>query len=256
MGLKQLMAEERNHNTTRKKSRLNKRRLVAFALLLIVGLGFWIWFLKVRLNAEQDRREKMEQDLVQQQQQLDRQNLLIDKLRDDVEEYKKAVPVISSETLKSQLNALQELVTEEYVYTNADKRESSATWIFGWTRPFSDSSLLVTYDGVIKAGIDLSDVQINVDEEKQTVTVTLPKSKITSNNIPQESITVVEVRNGLFNEITFEDYNTFIGEQKIVMEQKAIAQGLLVNADKNARNLIRSFLSVLPGMQGYTLIIE
>lgn len=166
------------------------------------------------------------------------------------------VVTITSETLRSQLNSLSELVTQEYIYTNADKRESKETWLFGWTRPFSGNSILATYDGSIKAGIDLSQVQIDINEENRTITVTLPASRITDNNIPQETINVVEVKNGLFNDVTFDNYNDFISEQKIVMEEKAINQGLLTKADKEAQTLIKSFLSVLPGMDSYTLIVQ
>jgi len=184
--------------------------------------------------------------------QLERQNLVIDSLKNKEEnvDTSKSVPKISSETLKSELNSLQELVTQEYIYTNADKREQDAKWIFGWSRPFSNSSLVLTYDGTIKAGIDMSAVQVDVNEENRTITVTLPESKITDNIIPQESITVVEVKDGLFNEVSLDDYNSFISEQKIVMEEKAIERGLLTKADEEARNAIQALFSHMPGMEG------
>lgn len=169
----------------------------------------------ISLNSHRQAQKEM-------QEQLERQNLVIDSLekkQGEKVDTSKSIPVITSETLKSQLNSLQELVTQEYIYTNADKRTDNAKWLFGWTRPFSDTSLVLTYDGVIKAGINMNEVQIDINEDTRTITVTLPDSKIMDNNIPQESITVVEVKNGLFNEITFDDYNAFISEQKIIMEQ-------------------------------------
>lgn len=198
----------------------------------------------------------------QMQEQLERQNLVIDSLEKKQGESidsSKSVPVITSETIKSELNSLQELVTQEYIYTNADKRDQDEKWIFGWSRPFSNSTLVLTYDGTIKAGIDMSEVQVDVDEETRTITITLPDSKITDNNIPQEGITVVEVKDGLFNEVTFDDYNSFISEQKIIMEEKAIERGLLTKADEEAKKAIQAFLSLMPGMEGedaYKLIVQ
>lgn len=220
--------------------------ILVFALLFVILAVGW--------KISRDRQNELRQ-------QIDRQNELIEALENKVDDQdsKKSIPVITSETLKSELGALQELVTQEYVYTNADKREQDAKWIFGWSRPLSKSSLLITYDGTIKAGIDMSEVQVEVNEERRTITVTLPASKITDNNIPQESITVVEVKDGLFNEVTFDDYNTFISEQKIIMENKAIERGLLEEADEEARNAIKAFLSVMPAMTGenaYTLEIN
>lgn len=193
------------------------------------------------------------------EQQIERQNDIIDGLRANSQTSDKSdesVITVSSETLKSQLGPLQELVTQEYIYTNADKRESKDTWIFGWTRPFSENSLLVTYDGTIKAGINFGAIDIDVDEESRTITVILPASVITVNNIPQESITVVEVKNGLFNDVTFDDYNEFISEQKIIMEQRAIERGLLTSADEQARTLVKNFLTQLLGTDAYTIIVK
>ena len=147
----------------------------------------------------------------------------------------------------------------EYIYTNADRRTDNVKWLFNWTRPFSGTSLLVTYDGSIKAGVDLSEVQVVVDEEARKITITLPPSRITDNNILQESITVVEVKNGLFNEVTFDDYNTFISEQKVIMESKAIERGILEKASEEARKSIEAFLAPLPGLTGkdaYSLEIK
>ena len=79
------------------------------------------------------------------------------------------------------------------------------------------------------------------------------------NNIPQETIQVLDVQNGLFNSVTFDDYNGFIADQKIIMKQKAIDQGLLEKADAEARKTIETFLSMMPEINtedGYTLIVN
>lgn len=191
-------------------------------------------------------------------QQSDQQSI-IQELQDKVEELlnvQNAPPVITRDQLSEQLSSLRELVTKEYIYTNAGRKEASKTWLWGWTLPFSDSSLLVTYDGTIKAGIDLNEVQIDVDEDNRTITVTVPASRITDNIIPQETINILEVKDGLFNRITFDDYNKFISEEKPGMEEKAIERGLLEEADREARAAIKAFLSLVPGMDSYTLVVQ
>lgn len=225
---------------------IGKRKAGAAIVILLL---FSAVMVRMLVSAA-DRQTELEQQVAL-------QNEVIDGLRADAEkDSDKPLPVITSETLKARLGPLQELVTQEYIYTNADKRESKDTWIFGWTRPFSENSLLVTYDGTIKAGIDFGAIEISVNEESRAITVTLPASTITDNIIPQESITVVEVKNGLFNEVTIDDYNEFISEQKIIMEQKAIDRGLLASADEQARTLVKDFLSSLPGMDTYTLSVK
>lgn len=164
-----------------------------------------------------------------------------------------ARPVITSDQIREQISSVSELVTQRYVYTNAARRETSKTWLWGWTLPFSDTSILVTYDGEVKAGIDFSAIQVDVNEDTRTITVTLPHSKVVNNNIPQETINVLEVKNNLFNEVTFDDYNAFISAEKPIMQEKAIEMGLLDDADREAEAIIRAFLSLLPGIGSYTL---
>ena len=127
---------------------------------------------------------------------------------------------------------------------------------FGWTQPFSSKRILVTYDGTIKAGVDLKEADIQVNDESRSILISLPPSVILENNIPQETITVVEVKDGLFNEVTLDDYNNFISQQKIVMEDKAISRGLLTEADEEAHKIVTSFVSRLPGIEEYTLTVE
>lgn len=165
-------------------------------------------------------------------------------------------PIITKDQLEQQLSSLSELVTAKYFYRNATRKEASKTWLWGWTMPFSDISLLAAYDGTIKAGIDFSQIKIDVNENQKTITVTLPPSKITDNNIPQETINVLEVKNNLFNETTFNDYNQFISAEKDVMEAKAIEQGLLREANEEAKAIITTFLNQMPGMDAYTLIVQ
>lgn len=234
---------------------LKKYWPILLGVLVVVALGVQT----ARLTSAKTAQAEMESQLA-------RMNEVIDGLTSKNQEQerfiKDNIPVITSETLREKLAPAYDLVTEQYNYHNADKLEQDQSWLFGWKRPFSAKSVLVTYDGIIKAGVDLSQVVPAVDEERRTITVTLPPSRITDNNIPQETITVVEVKNGLFNPVTITDYNQFISEQKIVMEKKAIDQGLLAEADKNARELVESLLTAVPGISAtpregyYTLTIE
>ena len=211
-------------------------------VLAVVALAVALAIMVMLLNSSHKRQHEIEE-------QLKRQNELVEALQEKkgLEDTKEEVKV-TSDTLKEQLKGIRELVTQEYIYTNADKRESTEKWLWGIDRPFSGNSLLVTYDGTIKAGVDLSQVEITVDEDAHTITVILPPSEITDNTIPQESIEVVEVKNGLFNDVTFDNYNEFIAEQKVIMEKKAIDQGILTKADQEAKDAVSEVLSLVPGV--------
>lgn len=247
---------ERTIEGKAKRSRLRKVIVSAVAVLvvlvaLLAALLAQAWRDKKDLEAVQAEtmaQLELQRDVAQalQEQQEEREDALI----------QDAAPVITQDQLEEQLSSIRELVTRQYVYTNAARREQNQTWFFGWDRPFSEKSLLATYDGVIKAGIDLGEVTIDVDEEARTITVTLPPSRITDNNIPQETINVLEVKDGLFNKVTFDDYNDLITEEKQVMEEKAVDMGLLADADSEARAIIKAFLNLIPGMDTYKLTVQ
>lgn len=224
-----------------------KKHKMSVVIILFVIITL---VLALRLRSSSHNQTQLEQKYEEQAKQLEQQNLVISALsaKNDELEAKKSIAVISSDTIKQQLNSLSDLVTQQYIYTNADKKESSEKWLWGVKRPLSGKTIIITYDGIIKAGIDLSKIDVDVNNDKRTITVTLPASRITDNNIPQESIETVEVKDGLFNKVTVEDYNDFISEQKPKMEQKAIDQGLLVEADKEAKSAVRVLLSSMPGI--------
>lgn len=184
------------------------------------------------------------------------QESLIESLQSDLEGFlniEDSKPVITGDQISEQLSAISELVTQKYIYTRAARQTSNKTWMWDWTMPFSDTSLLVMYDGEVKAGINFSAVKVDVNEDERTITVTLPKSTVVNNNIPQESIEVLEVKESLFNEITFSDYNDFIASQKPAAAEKAIEMGLLADADREAQTIVKAFLNMIPGIDTYKL---
>ena len=94
-------------------------------LVLIVVLLAAFLFVNWRLSNARDRERSMEDKLKQNEEQLELQQQVIDGLRKRQKEtesfIKDSIPVITSEQLKSELNSIQDLVTQQYIYTNADK---------------------------------------------------------------------------------------------------------------------------------------
>ena len=164
-------------------------------------------------------------------------------------------PVITAELIGQQLTSAQELVSVDYRYTNMGKYENRLDF-YGWPVPFTSKSFIVSYDGIIKAGVDLSQVRVNVNEAVKAVTVTLPESKIVSHEIPEDTIEVFDENDNLFNHITIDDYTGFAHDQKAAVEQKAIDNGLLTAASEQAREAVETLLRLLPGMDKYTLTVN
>lgn len=164
-----------------------------------------------------------------------------------------AEPQITGDLLASRLRSVQELVTVSYYYTNMGRFENQVDF-YGWKVPFTTKSFIVSYDGVIKAGVDLDRLQVTVGDEE--ITVTLPESRIISHEIPEDSLEVFDESDNLFNHITIEDYTAFTRDQKSAMEQRAVDGGLLDRADQEARTAVNSLLGIMPGLEDYTLVVE
>ena len=164
-------------------------------------------------------------------------------------------PTVTSDLLSQELLSVQELVSVEYHYTNMGKFENQVDF-YGWKVPFTTKSFLISYDGVIKAGVDLSAAEVTVNETAKTVTVTLPEGTIVSHEIPEDSIQVFDETKNIFNPITIEDYTSFTQDQKASVEADAVANGLLDSAKEKAQLAVESLLVMVPGMEAYTLTMK
>ncbi len=229
------------------KKRSGKLILVIMGLAVCIAGLFWGLYATYQRQQEIERQLEMYRDM----------ELVLEEKKDSI--LSEAEPVITSDTVVERLNSLGELVTVEYLYTNADKYENqNQVSVHKWSinLPFTTKSFLLAYDGRIKAGVDLKDIRIEVEEKSRRVTVILPKSKITSHEIFEDNIRVFDERDSVFNKITIENYNDFVASQKDSMEQRAIELGLLSSADNNAKNVVRTFLALIPGMDTYALTVK
>lgn len=84
-------------------------------------------------------------------------------------------PQLSAVVLEGRLAEISELASVTYTYTNMAQFENSDDF-YGMKIPFTTKKFILSYDGTIKAGIDLGDVEIEVRDND--VTVTLPEAEI------------------------------------------------------------------------------
>lgn len=166
--------------------------------------------------------------------------------------HQESEPVITADLLGQQLRDIQELSTVEYHYTNMGRFENQKDF-YGWKVPFTTKSFIVAYDGVIKAGVDLSEMKIEVSGK--TITVTMPEAKVLSHEMDEESLEVYDETHNIFNPIEIEDYTQFTADQKESIEARALDNGLLTSAAQRAENTVRGLIEALTGMEEYTLTI-
>ncbi len=166
-------------------------------------------------------------------------------------------PGITSELLREQLEYVRDLVTVEYHYTDADKQELPGKKLFNLIPlPFTKKAFIISYDGVIKYGVDISQVGLSVNGISKIVTVEIPRAKIISHEIPEEGFRVLYESNGLFNKIRIDDVTAFRVTQKDKMEHRAAELEMPQQAQEQSGEAISALLRAVPGMEEYTLEVE
>lgn len=160
-------------------------------------------------------------------------------------------PKITSTNVFNQLQEVNELTTLEYHYTKVGKFENSLT-LNGWEIPLTKKSFLLTYQGIVKFGVDMSLAEVVVKNHE--ITVVLPDIEVISNVIDESSIEVYDETRNLFNPIKIEDYANFATQQKDMVEEEALENGLFSQAATKAEAVIVKLLQMIPEVeQDYTI---
>lgn len=153
----------------------------------------------------------------------------------------KSQPKISSATVEQKIESISELASSVYYYTNVGVFENQNEFQ-GFKIPLTQKRFIISYDGIIKAGVNLKDASVKIIDKE--IIVKIPKSTILSHEIDYESVRVFDEKNSLFNPIKVDDFSDFTAEQKSIMEEKALENNLLEKANEEVREIVLKFLNL------------
>ena len=145
------------------------------------------------------------------------------------------------------------LATQAAYCTNVKVFDKSRD-LFGIDIPFTQSKYIYSYDTIIKAGIDFQDIQWNIKDN--TIHVTLPKAKVISNEINLDSFKVYHEAESIFTQIKLSESNEALKELKQEAQKDAIANGLLENAQNNAKIIIEGFFGKSFDLDKYEIVFS
>lgn len=145
---------------------------------------------------------------------------------------------------------ISELATQSAYCTEVNVTDSPRE-LFGLKIPFTQSKYIYSYDFVIKAGLDFSDIDWSITET--TIQVKLPEVKILSNEVKPDSFQVYHESESIFNQITLDENNAALKELQVRAESDAIENGLLQNARSNAETVLTGFFSSAYDLNEYTI---
>ena len=155
---------------------------------------------------------------------------------------------ITSTTIKNQLTEINELALYSYDYSKVGKFSNKLSFN-GWKIPLTQKTFIITYDGSIKAGIDLKQAKISIDNEQ--LNITLPAAKILSHEIDENSIEVYDESSNIFNQISINDYKSFATKEKKKNEKEAISNGILEKSKTKAEQTLTTYLQAIPEIKDH-----
>ena len=162
----------------------------------------------------------------------------------------KVLVTMNVETIEDGLENMGVLVTQEYYFTQVEtytKEKKILNFIN------SESGFTYSYDGKVTAGIDFGKITVTRDEETKTLKVEIPYSELQATDIDRDSFQIYSEKESLWNSLNMEDYNMSMAEFEETAERKAIDSGILERSNEQAKELIRNFITNMPGTEEYTI---
>ncbi len=157
---------------------------------------------------------------------------------------------MSNEMIEEGLRAMGVLITEEYYFTQVEQYNASKkiAWVFK-----AESEFTYSYDGVVSAGIDFEQIDVNVDNDNMKITVSIPEAEIQSVSIDYDSFKIYSEEQSIWNKLSIADYNTSLTDFEKTAKEKALNMGLIDKANNSAGVVISNFVNSLVDTQEYTV---
>lgn len=163
--------------------------------------------------------------------------------------------VLSSDrkTTKIGFENIGELITQAAYTTQVNVTDASRE-LWGIQIPFTQSKYIYSYDVIIKAGFNFSEIQWSVDDENLQINVTLPEAKVMSNQIIPNSFKIYHESESIFRQISLEENNAALAALAENAEKDAISNGLLDNARTNAQTILNAFFGNHYDLDKYKIV--
>lgn len=165
-----------------------------------------------------------------------------------------SAPVSETLDIQGTIQDIGELATAEYSFTITNTAKKDNLEVAGIKVPFTQATVLYSYEGIVKAGIQFSRVEITQNETQKKIYVRMPSAEILSTELDNSSLVIYDEKYSALNTFTFEDMNIAIDDAKNAARASAIEKGLLERADENAKSILRSTIGALVDLNEYEIV--
>ena len=159
---------------------------------------------------------------------------------------------INTKTLKDYVAKTEKLITCEYYYSEIGDYEKSKPFL-NFKLPFTTDKTLYTYSGKISAGINLKDLDFDVNASRKTITVKYPPVQILAHDMDQ-GFEFYDIKKAVFNRSDFNDFEEFRVTMKKQVEEKLMARDdFIKDAQDNAETIMEGLLTASGQIGDYTI---
>ncbi len=162
--------------------------------------------------------------------------------------------VINMEPQASQMKAICELAVMDCYYHNVAKfTEEDAQGILWWKK---DKHFWIEYSGIVKLGVDVSLMSIEIEDTK--VTITLPEARVLGCKVDSASLTedsfIVDKDSADIE--AADEVKAFEVAQSKLEEMASGDKALLASAQQQAQDLLKCYISNIGTAVGTDYTIE
>ena len=144
---------------------------------------------------------------------------------------------ITETEIKNELRTVSELTSAELTHQGLVKFSE------GKIPVIQKKSFSMTYSATIKAGIDIDDIDIHVDETKHIVTLKVPKPKILSVEVDPDSIEFYDKKRAVLNWTEQEDTADALKVATKNAKKSAKKSGILEKASDHTNEILTDLFS-------------
>ena len=166
-----VMKEKREKRTMKKntesKDSLFKKARGEIFIVEIIAILLLVTVISIFIQGYTSAQEKSEQRIAELEAEVERLSV-------PVAIYEDASKEININVINAEIQDIGELVTIEYLYTDAGKF-SDAKQLWGVDVPFTTKSFIAKWDGTIKAGVKVEQIIVEVNEVTKEIIVHIPK---------------------------------------------------------------------------------
>ncbi len=134
------------------------------------------------------------------------------------------------------LNTIEEVLeisTSKYNYSNITHITKDRSYK-NIKIPFTEKSFIIKYNGIIKGGVNLKDINIS-NNSGNSISLDISKCSIIDHYIDENNIYVYDIKNALFNKVEVNEVIEELANSKKEYEEKVIKEGFMKEVQEGVK---------------------